>query len=64
MVKVIWGMASSYGRRAYIRCYFGLGYSVIIISRVINNVSIVAMVVDISVVSNVCGNCGSVNNVC
>lgn len=64
MVKVIWGMVSSYGRRVYICCYFGLGYSVIIISRVINNVSIVAMVVDISVVSNVCGNCGLVNNVC
>lgn len=57
-------MVSSYGRWVYICCYFGLGYSVIIISRVINNVLIVVMVVDISVVSNVCGNCGLVNNVC
>lgn len=57
-------MVSSYGRWVYICCYFGSGYSVIIISRVINNVLIVVMVVDISVVSNVCGNCGLVNNVC
>lgn len=64
VVKVIWGMVSSYGRWVYICCYFGSGYSVIIISRVINNVLIVVMVVDISVVSNVCGNCGLVNNVC
>ena len=64
VAKATWGMASSHGRRAHIRCHFGPGHSATITSRAINNAPTAAMVVDTSVASNACGNCGSANNAC